>query len=176
MSKVVIVSSSMRKGNSDILCDEFHRGLIESDNIVNRINLREKNIKFCFGCSMCLERGECSTDDDMKALLDIVKEADIIAFATPVYFGDISGQLKVFIDRLYPIYTKLKAKKVIVIASCYQNIKKFIKASIHSIRAFLKDAGNIKLDKIIYGENTDEVGDVSDKQRHLAYMCGKKIK
>lgn len=176
MSKVVIISSSMRKGNSDILCDEFHRGLIESNNTVNRINLREKNVKFCFGCSMCLERGECSIDDDMKAMLDIVKEADVIAFATPVYFGGISGQLKVFIDRLYPIYTELKAKKAIVIAACYQNSKKRIKESIYSIKNFLRDAGNIKLDKIIYGENTDNIGDISEKQRQYAYSVGKKIK
>lgn len=176
MSKVFIISSSMRKGNSDILCDEFEKGAKDSNNIVDRINLRDLKIDWCLGCSACQETGKCVRKDDMSKFLDKIKEADVLVLATPVYFGEISGQLKVFIDRLYPIYTSLKAKKAIVIMSCYQNSKKHIDESFNTIKRFLKDANNIPVEKVVYGENCDDPKDVHIKQRQCAYACGKGIK
>ena len=176
MSKVTIVSSSMRKGNSNILCNEFQKGLKKNQNEVIRINLRDKRIGFCRGCSLCQETGKCSLKDDMNEIIEIVKDTDILVLATPIYFGEISGQLKCFLDRLYPLYDNLGVKKAIVIASCYQNSKKHIDESLNSLRRFFKDMGNIEISKIIYGENCDSIGDVNDEQKAFARLCGEKIK
>ena len=175
MSKILIVSSSMRVGNSDILCDEFQKGAQEAKNEVDRINLRDKKIGFCRGCSFCLESEKCSIDDDMQEILDKVKEADVLVLATPVYFGEISGQLKVFIDRLYPIYTSLNVKEVIVIATCYQDNRKHIDESLNSIKRFLQNLDGVSITDIIYGENCDDVCDVSYEQKKQAYMRGKEL-
>ena len=172
MKNIVIISSSMRKGNSDILCDEFEKGAKNAGNNITRINIREYNIKFCSACSDCYNVGRCIHKDDMNNFYEAIKNSDILVFATPIYFGSISGSLKVFIDRLYPIYQSLKASEVYVIATCYSNEKKFIDESLHSIRRFLEDAGNIPIRQIIYGENTDEAGDVSSEQKRCAYNAG----
>lgn len=174
MKNVVIISSSMRKGNSDKLCDEFEKGAKENNN-VQRINLRDINLKFCISCCDCYNIGKCTLNDDMNLLYGTIKNADILVFATPIYFGEMSGQLKVFLDRLYPIYQNLQAKEAYVIATCYQNNKTFINDSIYGIKRFLEDAGNIKLNKIIYGENTDEIDDVTEEQCNTAYFIGKQI-
>lgn len=174
MKQVVIISSSMRKGNSDKLCDEFEKGAKENNN-VTRINLRDINLKFCISCCDCYNVGKCTLNDDMNSLYETIKNADILVFATPIYFGEMSGQLKVFLDRLYPIYQNLKAKEAYIIATCYQDNKTFIDDSIYGIKRFLEDVGNIKLKNIIYGENTDEVGDVSKEQCKIAYSIGKTV-
>lgn len=173
MKNVVIISSSMRKGNSDKLCDEFEKGAKENNTVI-RINLRDINLKFCISCCDCYNIGKCSLDDDMNALYEKIKEADIIVFATPIYFGEMSGQLKTFLDRLYPIYQNLKVKEAYVIATCYQNSKAFIEDSIIGIKRFLTDVG-VELKAVIYGENTDEIGDVSLSQCQRSYDIGKRI-
>ena len=173
MKNVVIISSSMRKGNSDKLCDEFEKGVKENKNNVTRINIRNISLKFCISCCDCYSIGKCTLNDDMNSLYETIKNADVLVFATPIYFGDICGQLKVFLDRLYPIYQNIKASEAYIIATCYQDDKTFIDDSIYSIKRFLEDAGDIELKNIIYGENTDEVGDVSAEQCNIAYSIGK---
>ena len=174
MKNVVIISSSMRKGNSDILCDEFVKGLKENLHNVTKIDLRNLNLKFCIACSDCYNVGRCTLIDDMNTLYDTIKNAEIIVLATPIYFGSISGQMKVFIDRLYPIFTSLKAKEIYVIATCYQNSKEHIDNAIIPIKQFASQI-KVPIKQIIYGENTDEAGDVTKEQCNLAYNIGKTI-
>lgn len=174
MKNVVIISSSMRKGNSDKLSDELEKGAKENNNVI-RINLRNINLKFCISCCDCYNIGRCSLNDDMNSLYETIKNADVLVFATPIYFGEMSGQLKVFLDRLYPIYQNLKAKEAYIIASCYKNSKQFINDSIIGIKNFLKDAGDIKLKDVVYGENTDGIDDVTQEQCEYAYNVGKQI-
>ncbi len=58
MSKnVLIVSASPRKGgNSDLLCDQFIQGVLESKNQVEKIFLKDKDINYCTGCGACYEK------------------------------------------------------------------------------------------------------------------------
>lgn len=66
------------------------------------IFLAEKEIKHCKGCHTCWLKGpcQCVIDDDMLEIISHMSGANIIVFATPVYFGNISGMLKVFMDRM----------------------------------------------------------------------------
>lgn len=175
MKKVVIVSSSPRQGNSDALADEFLKGAKASGHDVVKINLREKNIIHCQACCDCYNIGHCVQGDDMNSLYDDIKSADVLVFATPIYFGSISGQLKTFLDRLYPIYQNLKAKQSYIIASCYQDDINFINQSVFDIRRFLEDAGGIPISGIVYGQNTDEPRDITEKQLKNAFNVGKQI-
>ena len=175
MKKVLVIVSSLRKGNSETLADEFIKGAIEGGNDVTKIALRDLNIKYCHGCGVCQQEGKCILNDDMDNCLKEMESAHVIVFATPIYFGEICGQLKVFMDRCYPLYPSLNNKKGVIIASCYKNDKKHIDESINSIRRFLTDIGNIEVSDVIYGENCDDIYDVSDKQKLYAYESGKRI-
>ncbi|MCE4664501.1 flavodoxin family protein, partial [Clostridioides difficile] len=89
MSKnVLIVSASPRKGgNSDLLCDQFIQGVLESKNQVEKIFLKDKDINYCTGCGACYEKeANCSQTDDMGEILEKMIGADVIVLATPVYF------------------------------------------------------------------------------------------
>lgn len=117
--KIVIISSTPRKnGNSDILCDEFMKGASEAGHQVEKIRLSEKEINYCTGCCSCINKpGKCVQPDDMNDILEKLLEADIMVFASPVYFRSFNGQMKTFIDRVCPIYPIIHDKDVYFIAS-----------------------------------------------------------
>lgn len=106
MKKVLIVSSSLRaRSNSEALADAFARGAAEAGNEVERITLREKEIRFCRGCLACQQTGRCVIGDDAPAIVEKMHDADAIAFATPIYYYEMSGQLKTLLDRANPLYS-----------------------------------------------------------------------
>lgn len=76
------------------LCNEFYRGAAEAGNNTEIIRLNEKKIGFCQGCYACEKLGKCFQNDDMNELAEKMLKADVIVFATPVYFYSMSGQLK----------------------------------------------------------------------------------
>ncbi len=175
VKKVLIISSSFRKGNTDKLCDFFAKGAVEANCQVERVNLRDINLNYCLGCGCCQETGICEIKDDVEDILEKVRESEVIVFATPVYFHSISGQLKTLFDRMYPLYRQINNKKIYVIASCYQNSKKHIDEAIIDIERFVSDIGDLSITKIIYAQNCDDVDDVSEKQINDAYKEGKNI-
>jgi multimeric flavodoxin WrbA len=64
------------------------------------VDLCDLRITPCTACEGCSFNGICVYDDDVAALVDRMKEADGIIFASPVYIDNVSGQMKIFFDRL----------------------------------------------------------------------------
>jgi multimeric flavodoxin WrbA len=64
------------------------------------IDLCDLRVTPCTACDACSLNGICVNDDDIPALIDRMKDADGIIFASPVYIDNVSGQMKVFFDRL----------------------------------------------------------------------------
>ena len=103
--KVLIVSSSQRKhGNSETLADAFANGAREADHSVETVRLREKQIGFCRGCLACLKLGHCVIQDDAVEIAAKMHDADVLVFATPVYYYSVCGQLKTMLDRANPLF------------------------------------------------------------------------
>jgi len=110
--KVLILSGSPRKnGNSDLLCDEFMKGALESGNEAQKIRVAEKNIGFCRACYACKETGVCAIKDDMAEVLQKMIDADVIVLASPVYFYSVDAQLKALIDRTVARWLEVKDKE-----------------------------------------------------------------
>ena len=102
---VLIVSSSPRKnGNSETLAEAFAKGAREAGHSVETVHLREKQIGFCKGCLACLKLGRCVIQDDAAEIVDKMHDTDVLAFATPVYYYSICGQLKTILDRANPLF------------------------------------------------------------------------
>ena len=82
--KVLILSGSPRKGgNSDLLCDEFMRGALESGNEVEKIRITQKNVSPCSACYYCRDHGGvCVHKDDMADILQKMVDADVLVLAT----------------------------------------------------------------------------------------------
>ena len=106
MKKVIVISTSLRAGsNSDILADKFVEGAKAAGNEVEKINLSDKRIAFCKGCLACQKLGHCVIDDDVNGIMAKVLDADVVCWATPIYYYEMSGQMKVLIDRMNAMYS-----------------------------------------------------------------------
>ena len=107
MSKVVVISTSLRAGsNSHALAERFAAGAKAAGHEVELISLRDTEIKFCIGCFSCQRTGKCVFKDDVPAIMESVLNADVVCWATPIYYYEMSGQMKTLIDRLNPMYPK----------------------------------------------------------------------
>ena len=104
--KVLVISSSLRaNSNSDALADAFAAGAAEAGHQVEKISLRGKKMAFCQGCMACMKLGRCVIDDDVNAIAEQMRTADVIAFATPIYYYEMSGQMKTLLDRANWLYS-----------------------------------------------------------------------
>jgi len=179
MSKnVLILSSSPRKnGNSDILCDEFAKGAAESGNKVEKIFLKDKKINYCTGCGACTERaGRCSQQDDMTEIREKMIKADVIVFATPIYFYTMSGQMKTFIDRCCFFYTELHDKDFYYIMTAADNDKRAMERALAEFKGFVVCLENIKEKGCIYGTGVWKKAEVLETNAmKQAYEAGKQI-
>ena len=105
MKKVIVISTSLRAGsNSDMLADRFIDGAKSAGNDVEKISLVGKNIQFCKGCLGCQKLGRCVIKDDVNDIMAKVLKADVICWATPIYYYEMSGQMKTLIDRMNAMY------------------------------------------------------------------------
>lgn len=105
MKKTLVISTSLRHGsNSYTMAESFARGANDSGNEVELISLQGKNITFCHGCLACQKIGKCVINDDAPAIVAKMHDADVIVFATPIYYYEMSGQMKTLLDRANPLY------------------------------------------------------------------------
>jgi len=105
MKRVIVISTSLRVGsNSDMLADKFAEGARSAGNEVEKISLTGKNIQFCKGCFACQKLGCCVIKDDVNDITAKVLEADVVVWATPIYYYEMSGQMKTLIDRMNAMY------------------------------------------------------------------------
>lgn len=101
MKKVLVLDGSMRKsGNTSILVENFLNGCKKNTIHIDHIIAKDINIKYCTGCLRCNLIKRCSiADDDWPELSRKILEADVLVFASPVYFHYTTAALKKIIDR-----------------------------------------------------------------------------
>ena len=95
---VAVIGSPRRRGNTATLVDAALEELQRSGCQCAQIVLADKRIEFCSGHVFCGERA-CPHDDDMAGILEQVYAADGLLLATPIYYENVSGQMKTFMDR-----------------------------------------------------------------------------
>lgn len=123
MSKnILILAGSPRKnGNSDMLAEAFARGARAKGHTVSKVDVT-KNMGGCRACDTCWSKGQaCSFTDAFTDLEPLLEQADVLVFATPVYWFGFSAQIKAAIDRLYAYVSPkalrpLKIKESVLLA------------------------------------------------------------
>ena len=179
MKNVLIISSSLRGGsNSEILAHEASRGAIDVGNDVEFINLKGKEIKFCIGCLACQKTLKCVQKDDMADLIGKVQNADAIIFATPIYYYEMSGQLKTFLDRCNPLYSQEnKFKDIYLITSAYDSSEKAADRAINGLKGWIECFEQSRFAGALVGGGIDAPKSATNREDLLkkAYVLGKNI-
>ena len=104
MKAVCVLGSPRSKGNSTTLANHLCDCLEKLGCEVQTFALNKLDYRGCQGCMLCKTKFEtCAIKDDLTEVLDSIPEADVLIMATPVYFGDITSQLKGFLDRTYSL-------------------------------------------------------------------------
>jgi len=119
MSKYAIISSSFRgNSNSYKICKALEEAL-SLNNEVKLINLVKVEMNFCLGCGYCEHnKGVCIRKDSLYLALDSIRDYDYVIFASPMYYGEICGQLKTCFDRMNSVIQNNSIKKMALICSC----------------------------------------------------------
>jgi multimeric flavodoxin WrbA len=110
-----IVGSPRRGANTETLVESVLAGAIENGANASKVILSELNISPCKACNKCQREGNCIHDDDMAALVGLMKKSDIWVFGTPIYWWGPSAQFKVFIDRWYGIDQRIFQGKLVIL-------------------------------------------------------------
>lgn len=102
MKILVLCGSPRRSGNTEIMCNAFAEAAKEQGHEVNMVYASSVHPNPCLACGYCRSHdGECIQQDDMQEVYPLLDAADMVVFASPVYYFNLSAQLKIMLDRFY---------------------------------------------------------------------------
>lgn len=110
MKIVVLEGSPNRNGSTHILADCFRQGAEEAGHTVERIDVAHADIHPCTGCIHCGYEGPCVQKDDVEGIRERILDADMLVFATPLYYYGMSAQLKIMVDRFCAFNSSIQRK------------------------------------------------------------------
>jgi multimeric flavodoxin WrbA len=146
---LALVGSPRAGGNTDFLVDQALEEAAKLGAQTEKIILSEYTVAPCLGHDDCGSYKSCVQKDDTSWILDKFCEADGVILATPVYYYNVSAQLKAFMDRNYFLYMhnrKSKAKTVgIIVVAESQGIED----TVHTLKRYINESFNVPKDKIL---------------------------
>lgn len=190
--KAVGIVGGPRKGQvTDSLVDATLEGLKDRGIETEKLYLYDLDIRPCKGCLACEKSEGCVIEDDHSMVLDEMDKVDIVVFASPTYFSNVTSVAKAFIDRGYSFFEQTrfgpkryteKPSKVILITSCgapfpFSHIMGVVPGSMKAMKAFFK-CMNVKIKTLAATGMMEDFDKNSKKCRKLldkAYSLGEKI-
>ena len=174
--KVLVISTSLRpRSNSEALADEFVRGAAEAGHEVEKISLRGKQIAFCKGCMACQQLKTCAIKDDMIPIIQQMHDADIIAFATPIYYYEMSGQMKTLIDRANALYASdYHFRDVYMLTAAAEDEPGVPERAIHGLGGWIACYPKARLAGSVFAGGVNDMGEIDGHQAlQEAYNMGR---
>lgn len=179
MSKnVLVISTSPRKGgNSDRLADSFVRGAQEAGNQVEKITLYDKTIGFCRGCLACQSTQRCVIRDDADAIAQKMLTADVIAFATPIYYYGMCGQMKTMLDRANPLFSAdYQFRDIYLLASAAEEDGHTVDGAVTGLQGWIDCFEKARLAGTVFAGGVTSVGDIEQHPAlEKAWELGKHV-
>ena len=117
--KIAVLNGSPRKENTSAMVQAFVDGAKAAGHEVEELQVGKMKISGCLACEYCHTKGagNCIQKDDLEKILPAYKEADMIVFASPIYYFTMTAQMEAAIQRVYCIGKPLKAKKAALLLS-----------------------------------------------------------
>ena len=160
--KVLIISASLRDhSNSEALADSFMAGAEAAGNEVQKISLKDKTIAFCKGCLACQTLGRCVIQDDAVEIAERMKTADAIVFATPIYYYEMSGQMKTLLDRVNSLFpTDYAFREIYFLSSAAENEEGVDERAIHGLEGWIVCYEECHLAGTVFAGGISEAGEI----------------
>jgi multimeric flavodoxin WrbA len=183
MQVLVLQSSPRKNGNTATLVERFLAGMVaEGTHDVRARDVREfwlndLDIRPCQGCFRCAGESSCIIDDDMQQIYPEIVAADLVVFATPIYWWHMNAQMKLCIDRMTALLEEgdtlpaLTGKHVVLVVT--YNFEDCARATKGMFKDFV-DWINVKLDVIEYCSREGHVSGCESKLKE-AFDLGQKL-
>ena len=179
MSKqILIISTSPRKGgNSDTLADAFAQGACDAGHQVKKISLYNKTIGFCKGCLTCIKTHHCIIQDDSVSIARQMLTADILVFATPVYYYGMCGQMKTMLDRANPLYSSdYRFRDVYLLAAAAEEDEHTVDGTVTGLQGWIDCFDKARLAGTVFAGGVTSVKEIQGHAAvEQAYEMGKHV-
>ncbi|MBS5481021.1 MAG: flavodoxin family protein [Clostridiales bacterium] len=179
MKNIVVLSTSLRSNsNSAKLAEAFANGAEAAGHAVERISLKDKEMHFCIGCLACQKTGKCVLTDDVQAITEKVRDADIVVFATPIYYYEMSGQMKTLIDRMNALYTAdYRFRSVYLLATAAEDEESAVDGAVNGLQGWIACFPKAELSGVVRAVGVSEAGEIASREDLLeqAYDMGRNI-
>ena len=176
---ILIISSSPRKNsNSHALAKAFAEGAREAGHAVELVSLQGKAIGFCRGCLACQKTHKCVLNDDAVAIAEKVMNADTLVFVTPIYYYEMSGQMKTLLDRLNPLYsTEYQFRKVYMLSVAAEDEAFVPEKAVSGLQGWVDCFEKAEFVGSLFCGGINEPAEASgrNEERHEAYAFGEML-
>ncbi|MBU0733909.1 MAG: NAD(P)H-dependent oxidoreductase, partial [Proteobacteria bacterium] len=98
--------SPRTKGNTTVLLSAFLAEAERLGALTRLVHVAKKEISPCLECGTCERKGFCPIDDEMQQIYPLLRQAEIIAMATPIFFYGPTAQMKAVIDRSQALWAR----------------------------------------------------------------------
>lgn len=163
MSKTILVISTSPRagGNSDRMADEWIRGAREAGNIVEKVALREHTVGFCRGCLTCQRTRRCIVGDDGNDIVGRMLGADILVFATPIYYYGMCGQMKTMLDRSNPLYSDdYRFREVYLLAAAAEEAESTVDGAVTGLQGWISCFDGVRLAGTLFAGGVTQPGEI----------------
>lgn len=163
MSKnILILSTSPRRGgNSEALADAFLGGALEVGHQVEKICLYDKDLQFCRGCLACQKTTKCVIRDDVDAILERMRRANVLVFASPIYFYEMCGQMKTLLDRTNPLFpAEYSFRDVYLLTTAADGDERAMDGAVKGLEGWIACFDRARLSGVLRGVGVDGLGAV----------------
>ena len=180
MSNVLVISTSLRaRSNSDVLTERLIAGAQDAGHAVEHISLKGKEIKYCIGCLSCMKTQRCVQKDDAAGIAEKVKQADVLVFATPIYYYEMSGQMKTLLDRMNPLYgTDYRFRRVYLLSTAADSAPGTDERAVNGLQGWIECFEKAEFGGALFCGGLNEPGEAANSSDALerAYAFGKNLK
>ena len=177
--KVLIINTSLRRNsNSEALAKAFADGAAASGNDVETVTLAGKSIAFCKGCLACQKLGHCVINDDAIELTEKMRLADIIVFSTPIYYYEMSGQMKTLLDRANSLYSSnYHFRDIYLLSTAAEDAGDVDERAIHGLEGWIVCYEKCRLAGTVFAGGVNDPGEIAGHPAlKKAYETGAKRK
>lgn len=176
--KVLVISTSMRNNsNSEMLADYFLMGAKEAGHQVEKVTLKGKQIAFCNGCLACQKTGCCAISDDAVEITEKMRYADVIAFATPIYYYEMCGQMKTMLDRANALFAlDYQFRDIYMLTTAAENEASVPEKAVNGLKGWIDCFEKAQLMGTVFAGGVNHIGEIAEHHAlKEAYDMGKKI-
>ena len=174
---VLVISTSLRtNSNSHLLAQQFAEGARKAGHQVEIISLQGKNLHFCNGCLACLKSPQCVIQDDASTIVAQMGTADVICFATPVYYYEMSGQMKTLLDRSNPLYsTDYAFRDIYLLTASAEEEDSASDGPVNGPNGWIACFPKARLAGVVRGGGANKPGEIAPQKLSEAYDMGRHV-